>query len=84
MPGLVDEAAVEHFADLIDAVGELVAAIFDMDHRVLVRNVASVHIGDAAHECLAGGMVGGGRFEALASLFRATSVCDARRSVPCR
>ncbi len=34
---LVDDAAVPHLADLVDAVGELVAAVLDVDHGVVAR-----------------------------------------------
>ena len=44
---LVDQRAAPHLADFVDAVGELVAAILDMDHRVRVRQIAAVDIGDA-------------------------------------
>ena len=41
--------AARHLADLIDAVGELVAAILDVHRGVGVRDVAAVHIGNARH-----------------------------------
>ena len=46
---LVDQAAAPHLADFVDAVGELVAAILDMDHGVAQRQIAAVDIGDAGH-----------------------------------
>ena len=49
VPPLVDQAASPHLADFVDAVGELVAAILDMNRRVAMRQIASVHIGDARH-----------------------------------
>jgi hypothetical protein len=44
---LVDEAPAPHLAHLVDAVGELVAAILDVHLRGAMRHVAAVHIGDA-------------------------------------
>ena len=44
---LVDDAAVPDLADLVDAVGELIAAILDVDRGLPQRQVAAVHIGDA-------------------------------------
>ena len=44
---LVDQPPSPHLAHLVDAVGELVAAILDMDLRGAMRHVAAVHIGDA-------------------------------------
>src|SRR6266498_2757919 len=49
MPPLVDQPAVPHLADLVDAVGELVAAILDVDRSLAVGNIAAVHIGNARH-----------------------------------
>ena len=46
---LVDEAAVPHLADFIDAVGELIAAVLDMDRGVAHRQIAAVDVGDAGH-----------------------------------
>ncbi len=47
MAPLVDDAAVPHLADLVDAVGELVAAILDMNHSLAAGNVPAVDIGNA-------------------------------------
>src|SRR4051812_2835023 len=44
---LINEAPCPHLAHLVDAIGELVAAILDMHARVTMRHVASIHIGDA-------------------------------------
>ena len=49
VPPLVDEPPSPHLADLIDPVGELVAAVLDMDDRVAMGPVAAVHIGNAGH-----------------------------------
>ena len=46
---LVDHAAAPDFADFVDAVGELVAAVLDMDPGRVPRQVAAVHVGDAGH-----------------------------------
>jgi hypothetical protein len=54
---LVDETASPHLADLVDADGELVAAVLDMDGRLAVRDVASIDIGDTGHS---GGLLEGG------------------------
>ncbi len=47
-PG-IHEQTVADFAHFIDAVGELEAAILDMDSRIGVGKITSVHIGDAGH-----------------------------------
>ena len=44
---LIDHAAAPHLADLVDAIRELVAAILDMDRSCALRQIATVHIGDA-------------------------------------
>jgi hypothetical protein len=49
VPPLVDDPPSPHLADLVDTVGELVAAILDMDERVAMAPVAPVHIGNAGH-----------------------------------
>ena len=49
VPALVDRMAADHLADLVDAVGELVAAILDMHRRIPVSDIASVDIGPAWH-----------------------------------
>ena len=46
----VDDEAAGHLADLVDAIGELVAAILDMHTGIGVSDVAPVHIGNARHE----------------------------------
>ncbi len=43
----VDQPAVADLADLIDAVGELIAAILDVDAGVARRQIAAVDIGNA-------------------------------------
>src|SRR5262249_32626595 len=45
----VHHAARTDFADLVDAVGELIAAILDMHHRSMARQVAAVDVSDAGH-----------------------------------
>jgi hypothetical protein len=44
---LIDDAATPYLADLVDAVGELVAAVFDMDRGVAARNIPAVDVGNA-------------------------------------
>ena len=44
---LVDELPARHGYNLIDTVGELVAAILDMDRRLPVRQILAGDIGDA-------------------------------------
>jgi hypothetical protein len=44
---LVDQAPCPHLAHLIDAIGELIAAVLDMHARVAMRYIASIHISDA-------------------------------------
>ena len=47
MSPLIDDPAVPDLADLIDAVGELIPAILNVDHGLMVAPVAAVHISDA-------------------------------------
>ena len=49
---LVDQLAVAHADDLVDAVGELVAAILDMDAGLAMLDIASVDVGVTRHEPL--------------------------------
>ncbi len=49
MAPLVDQATAPHLADFIDAVGELIAAILDMDLGVAHRQIAAVDVGYAGH-----------------------------------
>src|SRR5579863_3317089 len=49
MQCLVDETAAAHRDDLVNAVGELEAAILDMDASMTVRNIAAVDVGDTRH-----------------------------------
>ena len=46
---LVDEAPSPHLADFVNAVGELIAAILDMDLGVAERQVAAVDVSDPGH-----------------------------------
>ena len=46
---LVDELAVAHAHDLIDAVGELIAAILDVHARFAVIDIASIDVGITRH-----------------------------------
>ena len=61
---LVDQAAAPHLADFVDAVGELVAAVLDMDAGVRERQIAAVDIGDAGHRCLTARLRASTRFPA--------------------
>ena len=47
---LVDQPPVPDLADLIDAIGKLIAAVLDMDRGFAIRPIAAVDIGDAQHE----------------------------------
>src|SRR5450631_2044363 len=49
MAFLVDQAAAKNFADFIDTVGELVAAVIDMNHGVAVQHIAAIDISYFAH-----------------------------------
>jgi hypothetical protein len=49
MPFLVDKAAAGDRDDLIDAVAELIAAVFDVNGRLALRPVPAADIGDAGH-----------------------------------
>ena len=44
----VEQSAVRHAADFIDAVAELKPAVLDMHAARAVRQIAAVDIGDAA------------------------------------
>src|SRR6202007_2891667 len=41
---LIDQPASPHLANLVDAVGELIATILDMNHSVARRQIAAIHI----------------------------------------
>src|SRR3546814_11712804 len=45
----VDHGAIVDQHHLVDAVGELIAAILDMDRRIGMRQVVTVDVGDARH-----------------------------------
>ena len=47
---LVDQPAAPHLADLVYAVGKLIAAVLDVDASLRQRKVAAVDIGDARHQ----------------------------------
>jgi len=47
---LIDDAAAPHLAHFIDAIGELVAAILDVDGGRPLQQIAAVHIGNARHQ----------------------------------
>ena len=47
---LVDQPPAAHLADFIDAVGELIAAVLDMDFGLAERQIAAVYVGDAGHQ----------------------------------
>ena len=50
MAGRVGQLAAEHGEVLVDPIGELEAAVLDVDDRLAVRNVAAVDVGDAPHQ----------------------------------
>jgi len=52
MQPLVDQPPVADLADLVDAIGELVAAILDMDGGIGVTDIAAVDIGEARHSAV--------------------------------
>ena len=87
---LVDQLAVAHADDLVDAVGELVAAILDMHARRRDDDVAAVDIGITRHDALfrSGRRLGG---HVLAARFAGPPPCrpsdfslrcSAERSMP--
>jgi hypothetical protein len=43
----VNKTPVPHLADFIDAVGELITAVFDVDGGITVGNVTAINIGNA-------------------------------------
>jgi hypothetical protein len=45
---LVDEVAVANLAHLVNAIGELKAAVFDVHGSLRIRHVAAVDVDDAA------------------------------------
>ena len=47
----VDQAAIADMDHFIDAVGELIAAVVDVDLCLGVRKIPPVHIGNARHRC---------------------------------
>jgi hypothetical protein len=49
VPLLVNESATKYFADFIDAVGKLIAPVFDVDHGIAAREIAAIHIRHSAH-----------------------------------
>ncbi len=49
MSQIVHRHAVPDAEDFIDAVGELVAAVLDMDLRLLLRQVATVDVCNVRH-----------------------------------
>jgi hypothetical protein len=49
MPGQIDDVAETDLANLIDAVGELIAAVLNMHGGIGVADIASVDIGNARH-----------------------------------
>src|ERR1700744_3589043 len=64
MRGLVDQRAIADFAHFIDAVSELIAAIFDMDQSLGMTAIAAVDKSDAAHRPLfVGSSVNAERFQ---------------------
>jgi hypothetical protein len=47
MAALVDEFSALHLAHLVNAVGELIAAIFDMYGGLRIRQIAAVDVSDS-------------------------------------
>jgi hypothetical protein len=50
MPGQIDDQPMTNLANLIDAIGKLKAAIFDVNHGVAVSDVTTIHIGYSRHD----------------------------------
>ena len=49
MAPLVDQGAAKDLAHFVDAIGELVAAVFDMNHSVAVQDIPAIDISYPAH-----------------------------------
>jgi hypothetical protein len=49
MGGFIEQASGAYGADFIDAIGELVAAIFNHNARFIERLVAAINICNTAH-----------------------------------
>ncbi len=49
MEVLVDHAAADDCDHLVNRVGELVAAVLDMDHGHVVADILAVHVGNSGH-----------------------------------
>src|SRR5690242_11565820 len=85
---LVDQLAVAYTHDLVDAVGELVAAILDVNARLAMVDIAAVDIGKTRHKRFSFPLRRPARRPPAprppSHAGRATSTCDAAPSVPCR
>src|SRR5260364_376426 len=49
MPGQIDDHAMADFADFIDTVSKLITAVLDMNGGIVMRHVATIHIGNSWH-----------------------------------
>ena len=49
VPPLVNQPATAHLADFVDCVGELVAAILDVDLGIAKWQITAVDVGDPRH-----------------------------------
>ncbi len=49
MPCQIDDQPMANLADLIDAIGKLIATVFDMNHGVAVLDVTTIHISYSRH-----------------------------------
>ncbi len=49
MPCHVHNHPVAHFADFIDAIGKLIAAVLDVNGGVGVLHIAAIDIGNSGH-----------------------------------
>jgi hypothetical protein len=49
MPSFVHQAAVAHLADLIDAIGELIAAILDMNGSLGIGGISPIDVHNPSH-----------------------------------
>ena len=49
VPGQIDDETMPYLADLVDAIGELEAAVLHVHRCLVMAKIASVHIGNSRH-----------------------------------